>query len=62
MEHTFRQYVQITLLVWDMHHSRLTDSNKNQLAQKNTETAIILGGLISLIQPPDDNLNKPFNL
>lgn len=49
-----------SLLVWDMFRAHLTTETKKYLKQSNTETAVIPGGLTSILQPLDVFLNKPF--
>ena len=49
-----------SILVWDMFRSHLTDSVKATLKRNNTVSAVIPGGLTSLLQPLDVSLNKPF--
>lgn len=51
---------QRSLLVWDMFKSHLTPNTKKQLAATCTNSAVIPGGLTSLVQPLDVCLNKPF--
>lgn len=48
------------LLVWDMFRSHLTENVKKHLQRSNTATAVIPGGLTSVLQPLDVCLNKPF--
>ena len=47
-------------LVWDSFSAHLTDTVKQQLRENKTATAVIPGGLTSLVQPLDVCLNKPF--
>lgn len=49
-----------SLLVWDMFRSHLTNETKKHLKRSNTATAVIPGGLTSVLQPLDVSLNKPF--
>ena len=49
-----------SLLVWDSSRAHLTDTVKQQLRENKTATAVIPGGLTSLVQPLDVSLNKPF--
>lgn len=49
-----------SLLVWDMFRSHLTQNVKKHLQRTNTTTAVIPGGLTSVLQPLDVSLNKPF--
>ena len=49
-----------SLLVWDSFSAHLTDTVKQQLHENKTATAVIPGGLTSLVQPLDVCLNKPF--
>ena len=49
-----------SLLVWDMFRSHLTEKTKRRLQASNTDTAVIPGGLTSVLQPLDVSLNKPF--
>ena len=49
-----------SLLVWDSFSAHLTDTVKQQLCENKTATAVIPGGLTSLVQPLDVCLNKPF--
>ena len=49
-----------SLLVWDSFSAHLTDTVKQQLRENKTATAVIPGGLTSLVQPLDVCLNKPF--
>ena len=49
-----------SLLVWDSFSAHLTDTVKQQLCENKTATAVIPGGLTSLVQPLDVYLNKPF--
>ena len=51
---------QRSLLVWDVFKSHLTPNTKKQLAVTCTDSAVISGGLTSLVQPLDICLNKPF--
>ena len=48
-----------SLLVWDMFGSHITENSKARLSRTNTDIAVKPGGLISLLQPLDVNLNKP---
>ncbi|GFW65863.1 pogo transposable element with KRAB domain [Trichonephila clavipes] len=48
------------LLVWDMFSSHLTDNTKKLLTERNTDIAVIHGGLTSLVQPLDVCISKPF--
>ena len=45
---------------WDSFSAHLTDTVKQQLRENKTATAVIPGGLTSLVQPLDVCLNKPF--
>ena len=49
-----------SLFVWDSFSAHLTDTVKQQLHENKTATAVIPGGLTSLVQPLDVCLNKPF--
>ena len=49
-----------SLLVWHSFSAHLTDTVKQQLRENKTATAVIPGGLTSLVQPLDVCLNKPF--
>ena len=49
-----------SLLVWDSFSAHLTDTVKQQLRENKTATAVIPGGLTSLVQSLDVCLNKPF--
>ena len=49
-----------SLLVWDMFRSHATENSKAGLSRRNTDIAAIPGGLISLLQPLDVSLSKPF--
>ncbi|KAG7166740.1 Pogo transposable element-like 1 [Homarus americanus] len=49
-----------SLLVQDMFRSQLTEPVKKYLKKHNTDTAVIPGGFISVVQPLDVCLNKPF--
>ena len=49
-----------SLLVWDSFSAHLVDSAKRELRENNTTTAVIPGGLTSVVQPLDVCLNKPF--
>ena len=49
-----------SLLVWDSFSAHLVDSSKRELRENNTKTAVIPGGLTSVVQPLDVCLNKPF--
>ena len=49
-----------SLLVWNSFSAHLTDTVKQQLRENKTATAVIPGGLTSLVQPLDVCLNKPF--
>ncbi|KAG7174204.1 Pogo transposable element-like 7 [Homarus americanus] len=49
-----------SLLVWDMFRSHLTEPVKICLKKHNTDTAVIPGGLTSVVQPLDVSLNMPF--
>ena len=48
------------MLVLDEFIGHLTDSLKNQLRKKKTELVVILVGMISVLQPMDVSINKPF--
>ena len=47
-------------LVFDMFKGHLLDSGKKQLAEGNTDVALIPAGLTSQLQPLDVSINKPF--
>ena len=47
-------------LVFDMFKGHLLDSVKKQLAEGNTDVALIPAGLTSQLQPLDVSINKPF--
>ena len=47
------------MLVWDSFSAHLIDQAKQHLKENNTSTAVIPGGLTSVIQPLDVSLNKP---
>ena len=49
-----------SLLVWNSFSAHLTDTVKQQPRENKTATAVIPGGLTSLVQPLDVCLNKPF--
>ena len=49
-----------SMLVWDSFSAHLVDQAKQHLKENNTSTAVIPGGLTSVIQPLDVSLNKPF--
>ena len=49
-----------SLLVWGMFRAHLTNNNKTYAKYRNTDLAVIPGGLTSLLQPLDVCLNKPF--
>ena len=48
------------MLVWDQFHGHLTDNVKEKVRNTKTHTAVIPGGLTSVLQPLDVVLNKPF--
>ena len=48
------------LLVWDSFRAHLADPVKQALRQTNTNIAVIIGGLTSVLRPLDVCLNKPF--
>jgi len=48
------------MFVLDAFKGYLTDSVKNQLRKMNTELVIIPGEMISVLQPMDVSINKPF--
>ena len=49
-----------SLLVIDSFEGHKTDLVKKRCNEENTDIAIILGGLTSVLQPLDVCLNKPF--
>ena len=49
-----------SLLVLDSFRGHLTDSVKNRFNEKNTNLAVIPGGLTSKLQPLDVSINKSF--
>ena len=49
-----------SLLVWDQFRAHLTQQVKQETVKLNTDLAVIPGGLISVLQPLDVCLNKPF--
>ncbi|KFD72355.1 hypothetical protein M514_15628 [Trichuris suis] len=49
-----------SLLVWDSFRSHVTQRTKSYLNECKIETAVIPGGLTSILQPLDVCLNKPF--
>ena len=49
-----------SLLVWDMFKAHRTTKISNMLNDMKTKTAVIPGGLTSVVQPLDVCLNKPF--
>jgi hypothetical protein len=49
-----------SLLVLDSFTGHLVDSVKNRLQEKNTNIAVIPGGLTSKLQPLDVSVNKSF--
>ena len=51
---------QPSMLVLDAFKGHLTDSVKNQLHKMNTELVVFPGGMISVLQPMDVSINKPF--
>ena len=51
---------QPSMLVLDALKGHLTDSVKNQLRKMYTELVVIPGGMISVLQPMDVSINKPF--
>ncbi|KAG7171705.1 Pogo transposable element-like 90, partial [Homarus americanus] len=48
------------LLAPDKYESHLVDSVTAGIRKENTDTAVIPGGLTSLVQPLDVSINKPF--
>jgi len=52
---------QPSMLVLDAFKGHLADSVKNQLRKMKTELIVIPGGMISVLQPMDVSINKPFN-
>ena len=52
--------VKKALFVCDSMAAHKTDSIKAHLKKKNTQIAIIPGGLTKLLQPLDIDVNKPF--
>lgn len=48
------------LLVWDSFRPHITADIKRRLQSQKTDTAVIPGGLTSILQPLDVCLNKPF--
>jgi len=51
---------QPSMLVLDVSKGHLADSVKNQLRKMKTEPVVIMGGMISVLQPTDVSINKPF--
>jgi hypothetical protein len=49
-----------SLLVWDQFRAHTTDKVKDTLKKLKTTSAVIPGGLTSVLQPLDVVLNKPF--
>uniref|UniRef100_A0A5S6Q763 DDE-1 domain-containing protein n=1 Tax=Trichuris muris TaxID=70415 RepID=A0A5S6Q763_TRIMR len=49
-----------SLLIWDSFRSHTTEVIKNHLKECKVQTAVIPGGLTSILQPLDVCLNKPF--
>lgn len=47
-------------VAWDMFQSHLVDCVTAGIRRENTRIAVIPGGLISLVQPLDVSINKPF--
>ncbi len=47
------------LLVWDACRVHLTAKVKEELKKRNIDTAVIPGGMTSLLQPLDVSVNKP---
>ncbi len=48
------------LLVWDAFRCHIMDTVKQKLRKMNTDTAVIPGGCIGLVQAADVSWNKPF--
>jgi len=51
---------QLSMLVLDAFKEHVTDSIKDQLRKMKTELVFIPGGIISVLQPMDVSINKPF--
>jgi hypothetical protein len=51
---------QPSILVLDAFKGHLTDTVKNQFRKMKTELVVIPGGMISVLQPMDVSINKPF--
>ena len=51
---------QLSMLVLHAFKGHLTDTVKNQLRKMNTELVVIPSGMISVLQPMDVSINKPF--
>ena len=49
-----------SLHVYDSFEAHVTDTVKAPFKRENTDLAVILGGLTSLLQPLDVSLNKQF--
>jgi hypothetical protein len=49
-----------SMLVWDMFRAHITESVKKTIKDLKSDTAVIPGGLTSVLQPLDVCLNKPF--
>ena len=49
-----------SLLVWDQFRSHLMESVVADLRAQNTDISVIPDGLISVLQPIDVSVNKPF--
>ncbi len=50
------------LLVWDACRVHLTDRVKEELRRRNVDTAVIPGGMTSLLQPLDVAINRPMKV
>lgn len=48
------------MLVWDSFRGHLSVLIRSTLKSLNTETAVIPGGMTSMVQPLDVAINKPF--
>ena len=49
-----------SLLIFEKFRTHLVDSILKKLEAENTDTAVIPGGLSSVLHPLDVSLNKPF--
>jgi hypothetical protein len=60
MQRARRRNNQRSLLVLDSFTAHKTDAVKRRFREKNTDLAVIPGGLTSRLQPLDVSLNKSF--